>query len=207
MEAFTRPLERELDSAHLPSIMIHHGKDDKNCPLKDTEKFKESLHQNYQTAYPRVANDERNSLVKVEKFTGHPALPKKTDLGHGYDYWQTDEPFQIECYGRVSRYWSWMLQSRRMQYYIRCTDNGPDGIESTYFHPPCLMNFDWSEIQYVADMTSIMIWAPYRTMKFERCGPDQRAFTAYARLWIAPIIGIYGKVVMMITLQITGMYA
>jgi hypothetical protein len=91
--------------------------------------------------------------------------------------------------------------------YIRCTGNGSDGIESTCFHPPCLMNLDWSEIRYVADVTSIIIRAPYSTMEFERCGPNQRAFTAYARLWIASIIGIYSKAVMMITLQITGMYA
>jgi hypothetical protein len=97
-------MKSELDLAHLPPIVIHHGKDDKNCPFEDTEKFKEPLHQNYPIAYPLGTNDERILLVKVEKLTGHSALPKKTDVRHGYDYWQTDEPFQIECYGRVSRY-------------------------------------------------------------------------------------------------------
>lgn len=100
----------KVNHAFLPPIIMHHAPDDTNCLYADTQQFKDLLHQYYPAQYPQGSSDEKVLLVEVEELTSHPEVlnGKKENpnvVGHGYDYWQDDEPFQVKCYGRVSKYW------------------------------------------------------------------------------------------------------
>jgi acetyl esterase/lipase len=97
----------KVNHACLPPTIMHHAYDDTNCPYPDTQKFKELFHQYYPTAYPQ--GDEKVLLIGVGQLMSHPRVLEGTmsesTVGHGYDYWQDDEAFQLESYKRVENYW------------------------------------------------------------------------------------------------------
>jgi acetyl esterase/lipase len=99
-------MEGLVDPDLLPPIVVHHGHDDANCPIADTIEFKELLHDNYPDRYPM--GDEMVRLIKVLELQEPDGMkgeePSKA-VGHGYDYWQENEAFQIECFKFVSRFW------------------------------------------------------------------------------------------------------
>lgn len=103
----------EVEHKFLPPIVMHHAPDDLNCPYDDTKVFKDRLHDYYPTQYPRkkddkdTLTDERVHLIPVTNLVekdGKRDNPS-TEVGHGYDYWQLDEPFITMSYSHVKRYW------------------------------------------------------------------------------------------------------
>jgi hypothetical protein len=94
----------KVDPDLLPSIIIHHGHDDLNCSFEDTENFKTLLQKHYPRTYP---DDDRLKLIKVEMLLEKDGVEGKvsTEVGHGYDYWQDKEPFQLECFKFVNKHW------------------------------------------------------------------------------------------------------
>jgi hypothetical protein len=95
-----------VDEEWLPPIVAHHAHDDTNCPVKDTWEFKELLHDTFPGRYP--VGDEMVKVIEVKQLQESDGVKGKepsTAVGHGYDYWQENEPFQIECFDFVSRFW------------------------------------------------------------------------------------------------------
>jgi acetyl esterase/lipase len=106
-------LHSQVTHGLLPAIIMHHGVDDANCPFKDTEEFKNRLHELYASRYPSLKSeddkdtDERVHLIPVRELTEQDGVKGKhsAQVGHGYDYWQENESFQITCFKLVDKYW------------------------------------------------------------------------------------------------------
>jgi acetyl esterase/lipase len=106
-------LHSQVTHGLLPAIIMHHGVDDANCPFKDTEEFKNRLHEPYASRYPSLKSeddkdtDERVHLIPVRELTEQDGVKGKhsAQVGHGYDYWQENESFQITCFKLVDKYW------------------------------------------------------------------------------------------------------
>jgi acetyl esterase/lipase len=95
-----------VDPELLPPIVIHHAADDANCPIADTAEFKEILQGTFPDRY--LPGDEMVRVIKViqlEEPDGIKGKEPSKAVGHGYDYWQENEPFQLECFKFVSEFW------------------------------------------------------------------------------------------------------
>ena len=102
-----------VDHESFPPIVIHHGVDDPNCPFENTKAFKEALHKHFPTRYPKrkdekdEVTDERVYLIPVTELMEKDGIEKNHSgkVGHGYDYWQLKEPFILQSYDHVKRFW------------------------------------------------------------------------------------------------------
>jgi acetyl esterase/lipase len=110
-------MHEQVDRGLLPPFVMHHGVDDASCPFGDTVEFKERLQGLYAGRYPSSKGEddedthedthEKVHLIPVTELTEQGGVKGRYSdkVGHGYDYWQEDEPFQVTCFKLVDKYW------------------------------------------------------------------------------------------------------
>lgn len=105
-------LSEHVHHDSLPPILMYHGYDDENCPLRNTMKFRDMLVQRYPSRY---VDGQTVLLWEVTELNGRRVLNDRSEIerlhseqvGHGFDYdlEMEREPFLKEVYGQIQHFW------------------------------------------------------------------------------------------------------